>query len=406
MARLLVLCVDRDDDIGKKAKVKGPIIGEDKNIKAATALLMADPGEADGNAIFEAVRIKREHRDAIEVVTLTGYRDRGYRADREILKQLDKVLRLFKNIDGVILITDGADDDELIPIIQSKVKIVSKRTLLVKQAQQLERSYYVIKEVLKDPNFARLIFGLPGMVLLVVAFLQDLGMQIVFLVMGLYLLLKGFGLEDPLLNAMHSFRETTSIQRASFPLYIVSSMILLLSIWAGWSAVDILNDVDRSQIVLTLSAFINGFVSPFMVGVIFFIFGRIGDMHYMNEPQRIKKYLLSLVTVLAIWLLVVQTLMLIYGRISTDAFIAYIMATFAATVFGLAIVRRFYTRRYIVSRLKRGLDVFDQNGNFVGALFDINRKDGRITVKVKGGAASMAFKDIIMVTDYVAVRKG
>ena len=93
MGKLLVLCVDRDDDIGRKAKIKGPIIGEEKNIKAATALLMADPGEADGNAIFEAVRIKRTTKEAVDVVTITGDRNRGYRSDKEILKQLNLVLK-------------------------------------------------------------------------------------------------------------------------------------------------------------------------------------------------------------------------------------------------------------------------------------------------------------------------
>ena len=55
--KVLVICVDRDDDLGKKAKIKGPVIGREKNIEAGTALILADPGEADANTIFEAVKI-------------------------------------------------------------------------------------------------------------------------------------------------------------------------------------------------------------------------------------------------------------------------------------------------------------------------------------------------------------
>ncbi|MCP8318953.1 MAG: DUF373 family protein, partial [Candidatus Methylarchaceae archaeon HK01B] len=55
-SKLLVLSVDRDDDIGVKAKVKTPVIGRDACIEAATKLSIADPEEADANAIFAAVK--------------------------------------------------------------------------------------------------------------------------------------------------------------------------------------------------------------------------------------------------------------------------------------------------------------------------------------------------------------
>ena len=43
---LLVLCVDRDDDVGSKAKVPTPILGRDSVVKAAIQLISADPEEA------------------------------------------------------------------------------------------------------------------------------------------------------------------------------------------------------------------------------------------------------------------------------------------------------------------------------------------------------------------------
>jgi putative membrane protein len=55
--RTLVLCVDRDDDLGVKAGIETPVIGREKNINAAVSLALRDPEEPDANAIFEAVRI-------------------------------------------------------------------------------------------------------------------------------------------------------------------------------------------------------------------------------------------------------------------------------------------------------------------------------------------------------------
>ena len=55
--RILVLSVDRDDDVGKKAGIKGPVFGREAVLKAASALGLADPSDSDSNAMFEAVRL-------------------------------------------------------------------------------------------------------------------------------------------------------------------------------------------------------------------------------------------------------------------------------------------------------------------------------------------------------------
>ena len=55
--RILILCVDRDGDLGAKAEIKTPVIGRDENLNAAVALALRDPEEPDANAMFEAVRV-------------------------------------------------------------------------------------------------------------------------------------------------------------------------------------------------------------------------------------------------------------------------------------------------------------------------------------------------------------
>ena len=57
LERILVLCVDRDDDLGMKAGINTPILGRKENVNAAASLALRDPEEADANAMFEAVRI-------------------------------------------------------------------------------------------------------------------------------------------------------------------------------------------------------------------------------------------------------------------------------------------------------------------------------------------------------------
>ena len=54
--KLLVICVDRDNDVGEKAGIKTPIIGRDACIEAAQRLALEDPEDADSNSMFSAIK--------------------------------------------------------------------------------------------------------------------------------------------------------------------------------------------------------------------------------------------------------------------------------------------------------------------------------------------------------------
>src|ERR671927_1634687 len=58
--RVLVLCIDRDDDIGSKGGIETPIVGRDACINAGMRLAIEDPEDADSNAIFGAVKAYEE----------------------------------------------------------------------------------------------------------------------------------------------------------------------------------------------------------------------------------------------------------------------------------------------------------------------------------------------------------
>ena len=85
--RILILCIDRDDDLGKKAKINGPVIGKAANVQAATALLLSDPEDTDANAMFQAVKMRNELAKTknVEVATITGDSKLGY-------NRIDKIL--------------------------------------------------------------------------------------------------------------------------------------------------------------------------------------------------------------------------------------------------------------------------------------------------------------------------
>src|SRR5271170_8012480 len=153
-AMRLVVCVDRDDDLGRKAGVAGPVVGRQNVIDAALKLATADPEDADTNAMFAAVHLLDELREAgdeAEVVVLTGSGKVGVVSDRKVANQFDEVLGAHR-AESAFLVSDGAEDEYLFPIISSRIKVDGVRRVFIRQAASLESTYYTVLRALKDPK--------------------------------------------------------------------------------------------------------------------------------------------------------------------------------------------------------------------------------------------------------------
>ena len=133
-SRTLIICVDRDDDIGVKTGIKTPIIGRDACVEAATKFSISDPEEADANTIFAAVKeydTLAAKGEFCEVVAVSGLYDGGVLGDKKIRKQVADVLKIFP-AEGAVLVSDGAEGEELVPVIQGLVPIISLRRVIIK----------------------------------------------------------------------------------------------------------------------------------------------------------------------------------------------------------------------------------------------------------------------------------
>ncbi len=204
--RYLVLCVDRDDDLGVKAKVESPVVGRDHALAAATKLALADPEEADANAIFAAVRKYDElarSKTPCEVAIVCGETNRGFEADRRLGKQVAKVLSE-SDFAGVILVSDGGEDEQVIPIIQSLKPIVSVQRIAVKHSQTVEETYEVLGRYLRmlvfDPHYSRYALGVPGLIFVLAGILIVAGRVFeaelaTLLILGGAFLVRGFSID-------------------------------------------------------------------------------------------------------------------------------------------------------------------------------------------------------------------
>ena len=396
--------MDRDNDLFKKAGVAGPVIGKEANIAAATKLALADPEDADANTMFEAVKICNElsKDNNVEVVALTGSEKLGYSADREIVKQLEKVLAGFK-CDACVFVSDGASDEQIIPIIQSHIKIDSVRVVVMKQAKELEKTYFVLLEKLKEPHYARLVFGIPAVLLMLLALGEFLGVgwRLGALVLGAYLIAKGFGIEEMVLNKVSNFR--LSFERLSFIFYLLALLIIGISLTQAY-AVYQLKSADTPDL-LKLVAYAESRVLVLLPwAAIIALLGKTLDLLYEKRKYEIVKYGLYGIFVMILWLILSVASMWVLAEAYFSDFVQVALLGIVLTILSVRIAEWMKMKVALGMRLENK-EVLTELGAYIGKTIGIDRRKGVFIVQTSyGQKMDFAFERITGIGEKVVVR--
>ena len=261
MTRVLVLTVDRDNDLGIKTSIRGPVIGRRQVLTAALKLGIADPEESDTNAILGALSQHDSlletggEDDQVEVAILTGDEKVGVRSDRAIAAQLEEVVSAFQP-DEAVLITDGAEDESVLPIIQSQVRIDHVQKVIVKQSKGIEGTYYYIVKALEDPKW-RAKFMIPfGLVLAIfglgIMLPNEIGGIVIGglpLLLGLFIFAKGAGIETTVNRVVQEMRDNADAAMFSSLLWTATVFSAIFAGAEGWQTFDDLVDTETTSIL-------------------------------------------------------------------------------------------------------------------------------------------------------------
>ncbi|MBA88467.1 MAG: hypothetical protein CMB16_04280 [Euryarchaeota archaeon] len=248
MTRTLVLTVDRDNDLGLKTAIRGPVVGRKPVLTAALRLGIADPEESDTNAILGALHQhdnlaeSASESDEVEIAILTGDEKVGVRSDRAIAAQLEEVVTEFQP-DQAILVTDGAEDEAVMPIIQSQVRIDHVEKIIVKQSKGIEGTYYYIVKALEDPKWrAKMlvplgaIMAIFGLGIMLPDALGGVVIGALPLVFGLFILSKGLGLEATVGRIAQEMRENADAAMFSSLLWTTTVFSAIFAVATGYDS--------------------------------------------------------------------------------------------------------------------------------------------------------------------------
>lgn len=282
--KTLVLCVDRDDDLGTKAGINGPVIGRDENLKAGVTLGLADPEDVDTNTILSGIQLYddlvKRGMDA-EIATISGDSHVGFQSDMILTSQLENVLEVVKP-DRAILVSDGAEDESIYPVISSRVKIDSVRRVYVKQSQSIEGTYNMIVKTLRDEKMRRR-WIVPLSILLLTWSLFSLlsitniirvpagiALAVIGFVLGLYLIGWAYHWASKIQQRIVRTRKAVRQGSLTIPFAIVSLVLVVVGMLIGYDMSTVYREgllANQRSLAISILLFVSGSVWFIVFGV-------------------------------------------------------------------------------------------------------------------------------------------
>jgi len=297
MPKKVVLAIDRDNDLGRKAKIEGVIIGRSNNLNAAIKLAEADPEDSDINTIFAAIKIYDElikRGEDAEIATITGDEKVGISSDTKIAEQLDFIKRKIKP-SSVVVVSDGSEDEFVLPIISSRFKIDSVRRIVVKQSKTIEGTYYLMRKMLSDPKIAKTFFVPIGIILIIYSIFvfanyPQYAVGTIILLVGIYLILRAYDLDTGIETFFYNTKTALLEGRISFVTYVIAAILLIIGLIEGFYTFWRFSNQPVSPGVITLAtSFIYGAIWYYTASGIFIAAGKLLDA--IIEHKSFMKYI-------------------------------------------------------------------------------------------------------------------
>ena len=355
--KLLVICIDRDDDLGRKTGIPTPVVGRNACIEAAQRLALEDPEDADSNSIFYAVKT---YEDLVskgynaQVITVTGVENRGVQADEKVASQIKSVLKKF-SANGAVIVSDGEDDEMVIPVIQNVIPVISVQRVVMQVSRTIEHSYAVFGKFLKlimyNPKYSKFFLGVPGILLLIGGIGAVTGYNaeifaVLVTILGGAFLIRAFDID----KAWANWAKPTPEGFIRMFTLITGLILIAASIPAGIatvSAENISSDVGIVNIItdnVVIGQFVSGMI-PFLWIGLGTIFVGILFSNWLNRKLRHITDILRIVVLVALYPTVHQFTNILMYEESSFSLILPLVAGFAVTAASATLLIRRYRKR-------------------------------------------------------------
>ncbi|MGC8620352.1 MAG: DUF373 family protein [Caldisphaera sp.] len=275
----LILIIDIDDDIGSVTG-KSLLVGIDEIKKIALDFAIKRPEDADTNAIFAGLNLYESLKSLSndpEIAIIGGHPTNSMLAQTIIKDRTKQILDRLENKNvELYLVSDGTDELLVAEVLRDLAPVAGLKRVIVEQHLGVEGSYFLLARYLRkaidDPRYSKYFLGVPGVLIALFGILSVFGyiyfaLKIVLAVAGVFLIIKGFNIENRTFLALKNFanyiRETSHFQVAGLGLLLVS---LFASIFAGYYSV-----INKSLLIVRTGSILENSFPVLFIGFILYI---------------------------------------------------------------------------------------------------------------------------------------
>jgi putative membrane protein len=232
----LVVAIDRDSPVADRC----PVVGREAVETTITETGVVDPEDSRINCLLEALRVANdlEAEGDETVVAVVGGTGDTVGSDREIASQTEDIVEEY-GPESAVVVVDSADDERLVPIIESRVRVDAVDRVVVRQARDIESTYYLLKQFLADEELRRTVLVPVGIAMVAFPILLNfvtsptLAVGAIAAALGVFLIYKGLGIDEYLARLPTQTREALYSGQVSLVTYVVAAGLSIVGLFAG-----------------------------------------------------------------------------------------------------------------------------------------------------------------------------
>ena len=356
-SRILVLCVDRDDDIGSKGGMETPVVGRDPCINAGVRLAIEDPEDPDANAIFAAIKTYEEliaKGYSSQVALVAGKFNRGIEADEKIGLEIRNVLGEYR-ADAAVIVSDGEDDETVVPVIQTMVPVISIQRIIIKHSRSVEYSYAVLGRYVKmlayDPRYSKFFLGVPGALLVATSLASFFGLTkealaLVFSILGIAFIIRAFDID----KALSSLGRPTPTGFIRIFSAFAGILIIVVSIVNGLSSIPneaIVPNMGALHVIsnrIIVGSFVHGTITLLWIGIATILAGSLLSNWFKGSILTMSD-ILRLVVLELLYIPILQFTSVLTERTNPFSLISSLLIGLAITLVAATFLFQFFRNR-------------------------------------------------------------
>ncbi len=284
----LVCCLDRDSTVTTATGLTPPVVGWEAVRSLVTDVGLDDPEATTVNCLLEALRVTRDLNDSgtDAIVAVVSAAPEGTTTpDRAVADQIETLVADY-DLTATVVVTGTTEDERLLPVIESRLQVDGVDRVVVRQARDIESTYYLLKQFLADEELRTTVLVPLGISLLLVPalllwFSPAVALAGLAALLGGAVLYKGLGIDERVGRLPEVSRELLYSGQVSLVTYVTAAGLTIVGLFsAGISATPL-----PESVAPVLAAGFLHTSSPWLTGAaVTATTGRLLDRWIADEP--------------------------------------------------------------------------------------------------------------------------